>query len=83
MRSSRAADPKKKNAAPRGPTIELSINEIAGGGDGVAIVEAKGERRAVFVRGTIPGDVVRAQVDFASRPAHARVSKLCRRQRRV
>ncbi|MEO7110741.1 MAG: methyltransferase [Polyangiaceae bacterium] len=75
MRSSRVADPKKRSS-PRGPAIELSIKEIAGGGDGVAIVETNGERRAVFVRGSVPGDVVRARVDFASRPAHAQVTEL-------
>lgn len=76
MRSSRAADSKKKTASPRGPAIELSIKELAGGGDGVAIVEEKNVRRAVFVRGSIPGDVVRAHVDFASRPAHGSVVEI-------
>jgi 23S rRNA (uracil1939-C5)-methyltransferase len=75
MRSSRAADPKKKSL-PRGPAIELSIKEIAGGGDGVAIVETNGERRAVFVRGSIPGDVIKARVDFSNRPARAHVTEL-------
>jgi 23S rRNA (uracil1939-C5)-methyltransferase len=76
MRSSRAADSRKKNASPRGPAIELSIKEIAGGGDGVAITLEKNERRAVFVRGSIPGDVVRAHVDFGSRPARAHVVEI-------
>ncbi len=76
MRSSRVDNRKKPKTSPRGPAIELSIKELAGGGDGVAIVERNDERRAVFVRGTVPGDRVRAQIDFASRPAHAHVFEM-------
>jgi 23S rRNA (uracil1939-C5)-methyltransferase len=76
MRSSRVASRKKPKTSARGPAIELSIKELAGGGDGVAIVEMNDERRAVFVRGTVPGDRVRAQIDFASRPAHAHVFEM-------
>ena len=51
----------------------LSVTELCPGGDGVAIVEHDGERRAVFLRGVAAGDRVRADVDFAHRPARGRV----------
>ncbi len=74
MRSSRAGDRRHKaQSGSRGAPLELTIQELAHGGDGVAIVLANGERRAVFVRGGAPGDVVRANVDFASRPARANI----------
>ncbi len=49
--------------------FELTIDQLAPGGDGVAVVEVRGERRAVFVRGAVPGDRIRANVNLAHRPA--------------
>src|SRR5262249_4735658 len=43
------------------------------GGDGVAHLPIGGERRAVFLSRTAPGDVVRAEVDASQRPARGRV----------
>lgn len=54
-------------------TLEISIAELSAGGDGVAICEIEGERRAIFVSGVAPGDRVRAQVDLSTRPARGRV----------
>jgi 23S rRNA (uracil1939-C5)-methyltransferase len=56
--------------------VEAAIVELAPGGDGVAIVEERGERRAVFVRGAAVGDRVRARVDFGSRPARGTIESL-------
>ncbi|MEO8877693.1 MAG: methyltransferase domain-containing protein [Polyangiaceae bacterium] len=81
MRSSRVVDKKKSGnarsgVAAAGVEIELRIAELAHGGDGVAIVEEKNERRAVFVSGAAPGDRLRAKVDFASRPARGRLVEI-------
>jgi 23S rRNA (uracil1939-C5)-methyltransferase len=56
--------------------VHAVIGELAHGGDGVAIVEAEGERRAVFVWGTAPGDAVLLDVDFTTRPATGRIVRL-------
>ena len=53
--------------------MELTVASLAPGGDGVAHVELDGERRAVFLPDTAPGDVVRAEVDVSRRPARGRV----------
>jgi 23S rRNA (uracil1939-C5)-methyltransferase len=54
----------------------LSIGELSAGGDGVAIAEIDGERRAVFVRGAALGDEVRARVDARTRPARGRLLRV-------
>jgi 23S rRNA (uracil1939-C5)-methyltransferase len=56
--------------------IDASITSLAPGGDGVALVEIAGERRAVFVRHAAPGDRVRLEVDPSRRPARGRVLEL-------
>ncbi|HTB74817.1 MAG TPA: methyltransferase [Polyangiaceae bacterium] len=56
--------------------IDASITSLAPGGDGVAHVELGGERRAVFVPGTAPGDRARLEVDASRRPARGRVVSL-------
>jgi 23S rRNA (uracil1939-C5)-methyltransferase len=56
--------------------LEATITELAPGGDGVAIAEIGGERRAVFVRGVSTGDRVRLEVDASRRPARGRVVEL-------
>ena len=61
---------------PRALRAELTISEIAVGGDGVAHLDIAGERRAVFVPGTAPGDVVLAEIDPSSRPARASVRRI-------
>jgi 23S rRNA (uracil1939-C5)-methyltransferase len=58
---------------PRLLTLEATVGSLAPGGDGVAHVELERERRAVFLPGTAPGDVVRAEVDASRRPARGRV----------
>lgn len=51
---------------------EIAITDLAHGGDGVAHVEHRGERRAVFVPRSAPGDRLRVEIDFAARPARGR-----------
>ena len=57
-------------------TIDASITSLAPGGDGVAHVELDGERRAIFVPQTAPGDRARLEVDPSRRPARGRVLAL-------
>jgi 23S rRNA (uracil1939-C5)-methyltransferase len=52
------------------------VRELANGGDGVAIVDASGERRAVFVRGAALGDELELAVDFTKRPARGRLLRI-------
>ena len=52
-----------------GPPIEIHVTELAPGGAGVAHVEHRGERRAVFVERAAVGDRALVDVDFATRPA--------------
>ncbi len=54
--------------------VRLRIASLASGGEGVAHTEVDGERRAVFVPRTAPGDLVDAQVDFAKSPARGVLS---------
>jgi 23S rRNA (uracil1939-C5)-methyltransferase len=56
--------------------VEATITELAPGGEGVAMVEIGGERRAVFARATAPGDRVVVEVDASKRPARGRVLEL-------
>src|SRR5437870_1197591 len=56
--------------------LEATIDELAPGGEGVAIAAVGGERRAIFVRGVSVGDRVRLDVDLARRPARGRVIAL-------
>jgi 23S rRNA (uracil1939-C5)-methyltransferase len=53
--------------------VELTVASLAPGGDGLAHVVIDGERRAVFLPDTAPGDVVRADLDASRRPARGRV----------
>jgi 23S rRNA (uracil1939-C5)-methyltransferase len=57
-------------------TVDATVTSLAPGGDGVAHVEIHGERRAVFLPHTAPGDVVRAVIDPARRPARGQVLEL-------
>jgi 23S rRNA (uracil1939-C5)-methyltransferase len=56
--------------------VDASITSLAPGGDGVALVELGGERRAVFVPHAAPGDRARVEVDPSRRPARGRVLRL-------
>jgi len=56
--------------------VRATIRELANGGDGVALVEEGGERRAVFVRGAAVGDELDLSVDFLTRPARGRVLRI-------
>jgi 23S rRNA (uracil1939-C5)-methyltransferase len=56
--------------------VDATIASLAPGGDGVAHVDLKGERRAVFLSRTAPGDVLRAEIDPDHRPARGRVIEL-------
>jgi 23S rRNA (uracil1939-C5)-methyltransferase len=69
----------KKTRSPSAP-LEVSavIRELANGGDGVAVVEAQGERRAVFVRHAAKGDHAFLSVSLATRPATGRILRLDR-----
>jgi 23S rRNA (uracil1939-C5)-methyltransferase len=58
------------------PELELTIEELAPGGAGVALATIDGERRAVFVRETAVGDRVEAEVDLSRRPAHGKLLRL-------
>jgi 23S rRNA (uracil1939-C5)-methyltransferase len=50
-------------------TFEATVTSLAHGGAGVAHVDHRGERRAVFVGHVAPGDRVRLSADLSSRPA--------------
>jgi 23S rRNA (uracil1939-C5)-methyltransferase len=63
-------------ARPATVTTTATIGSLAPGGAGVTHVEHGGERRAVFVPQTAPGDRVRLEVDLGSRPARGRVLDL-------
>jgi 23S rRNA (uracil1939-C5)-methyltransferase len=56
--------------------VDASITSLAPGGHGVAHVELDGERRAVFVPNTAPGDRARLEVDPSRRPARGRLLAL-------
>src|SRR3954463_4562218 len=56
--------------------LEAMIDELAPGGDGVAIAAVGGERRAIFVPGVSVGDRVKLDVDLTRRPARGRVVTL-------
>ncbi len=56
--------------------MELAVGELAHGGDGVAIAIVDEERRAVFVRGALPGERISADVDLASRPARGKLVEI-------
>jgi 23S rRNA (uracil1939-C5)-methyltransferase len=62
-----------KRHAPGTTRVRAVVRELANGGDGVAIVEVKGERRAVFVRGAAVGDELDLSVDLGTRPARGRI----------
>jgi len=64
---------------PRRPVLRLRIDSVAPGGDGVAHAEVDGQRRAVFVPGTVTGDVVDAQVDASRRPARGLLTEVLER----
>jgi len=61
---------------PRPLHLRASITSVAPGGDGVAHVDIDGERRALFVPHTAPGDVVLAEVELSKRPARGRLVEL-------
>jgi 23S rRNA (uracil1939-C5)-methyltransferase len=54
-------------------TLEASIDELTSGGDGVALADIEGERRAIFVGGAARGERVRIEVDPTGRPARGRL----------
>lgn len=56
--------------------VEASIASIAPGGDGVAHLDLDGERRAIFVPRSAPGDRARLAVDASGRPARGRMLEL-------
>jgi len=51
----------------------VTIHELAAGGDGVALADIGGERRAVFVPGVVPGERVEVAADLSTRPARGRL----------
>ena len=56
--------------------LTVTFDELAPGGDAVAVTEIAGERRAVFVRGGCPGDRAVVDTDLAARPARGRIVSL-------
>lgn len=57
--------------------LDVAINELSPGGEGVGICEVGGERRAVFVPSVVSGEVVRVEVlDPTERPLRGRVLEL-------
>lgn len=57
-------------------TLDATITELSAGGEGVAICEIEGERRAVFVPGVIAGERARVEADASRRPARGRLLEL-------
>ncbi|HEX3771609.1 MAG TPA: TRAM domain-containing protein [Polyangiaceae bacterium] len=53
--------------------FEATVSSLAPGGDGVAHIELGGERRAVFIPHSAPGDRVQVEVDASRRPARGRI----------
>jgi 23S rRNA (uracil1939-C5)-methyltransferase len=72
----RGRSPRAKGGASASVELEATIAELAPGGEGVAIVALRDERRAVFVRGVAPGDRVRLAIDTSTRPARGEVIAL-------
>ena len=60
------------------PALEITatISSLAPGGSGVALAEIGGERRAIFVPHSAPGDRARLEVDPSRRPAAGRILRL-------
>jgi 23S rRNA (uracil1939-C5)-methyltransferase len=56
--------------------VEATITELAPGGEGVAIADIGGERRAIFVPGVAPSERVRIEADLDHRPARGRLLKV-------
>ncbi len=56
--------------------LEVAVSRLASSGVGVGHVQEEGESRAVFIPRTAKGDVVSCDVDFATRPARARLVSL-------
>jgi 23S rRNA (uracil1939-C5)-methyltransferase len=54
-------------------SLDTTIAELSPGGEGVAIEEIDGERRAIFVPGVVKGERVRVEADLSRRPARARL----------
>lgn len=54
-------------------SLEATIEGLTPGGEGVAIEEVDGERRAIFVPGVAKGERVRVEADLSRRPARARL----------
>jgi 23S rRNA (uracil1939-C5)-methyltransferase len=72
-----------------GDVIELAIESLAFGAEGVAHLETAKGRLAIFVEGTVPGDIVRARIGSVKRnfaranaleivkKSHLRIEPLC------
>jgi 23S rRNA (uracil1939-C5)-methyltransferase len=72
-----APTPMNRKPSPRPlAEVEATIGELSPGGEGVAIIPLAEERRAVFLRGVAPGDLVRMAVDASSRPARGTLLRL-------
>lgn len=56
--------------------VKASITSLTHGGFGVAHVDQRGERRAVFVDRAAPGDEAEVAVDFSTRPARGSIVRL-------
>jgi 23S rRNA (uracil1939-C5)-methyltransferase len=56
--------------------VDATVTSLAPGGDGVAHAELGGERRAIFVPRSAPGDRAKLEVDLSRRPARGRLLEL-------
>jgi 23S rRNA (uracil1939-C5)-methyltransferase len=56
--------------------MNVKVDSFAPGGRGVAHVTWENEKRAVFVRRGVPGDVLDVDVDFSTRPARAEIARI-------
>jgi 23S rRNA (uracil1939-C5)-methyltransferase len=60
----------------RSAPANVTLSSLALGGEGVAHIEHRGERRAVFVAHAAPGDRAQVEIDWARRPARGRILAL-------
>ncbi len=53
--------------------LEVRASSLAPSGEAVAHHERDGERRAIFIRGAAPAELVRVRIDWSERPARGEI----------
>ncbi len=53
--------------------LEVRASSLAPSGEAVAHHERDGERRAIFIRGAAPSELVRVRIDWSERPARGEI----------